>query len=418
MAKRPVTLKKGTLDDDVWTLAVQRARQLYDQFDHHAVMFSGGKDSTATLHAMLAAAHEKPEERLPLRVIFWDEEIVPAETEDYVRRVSQRDDVALEWYCVPIKHRNAASLRNPYWSPWDPGMRDKWVRDLPPEAITSIPGYDATDDPDTWLHHSDLGPKLYDPAVHGEAVEILGIRAAESLRRYGAVSRREVDNWIVRNNDSAVRGALWKAYPVYDWGTDDVWTAPKVLGWDYNHNYDLQEMHGLTSHSQRVGTPFGNEALQKLNMWPILFPDMWEKMVDRVPGVATAARYATTELYSFREYPTKPQGMRWPDFIRDILERLGAENRRDNAEAVARYLLMHKKNSGGALLAETAAHPLSGLSWDYLAMLAQRGDMNGRRAPQNRIVSETKTEERERAFTKYNADIARLRAEGRIREIV
>ena len=69
-------LKKSPVDENVWELAVQRARQLYEQFDHVAVSFSGGKDSTATLHAMLAAAHEKPEERLPLRVIFWDEECI------------------------------------------------------------------------------------------------------------------------------------------------------------------------------------------------------------------------------------------------------------------------------------------------------------------------------------------------------
>lgn len=414
----PRTLKKAALDEDVWTLAVQRARQLYDMFDHLTVQFSGGKDSTATLHAVLAAAHEKPAERLPLRVVFWDEEIVPKETEDYVRRIAQRDDVALEWYCVPIKHRNAASSKQPYWAPWAPEDRDKWVRPLPPEAITEIPGYNYHDGPDHYLHHSDLSPLLFDPGTHGEAVEIMGIRAQESLRRYGAVSKREKDNWIVRNTHKAVRGALWKAYPVYDWTTEDVWTAPKLLGWDYNHNYDLQEMHGLSSYAQRVGTPFGNEALQKLDMWPVLFPDMWEKMIERVPGVATAARYATTELYAWGEYPEKPAGITWPQFIRQILDGLQPEARHKNAEAVAKYMETHKRASGGELIPEKAWHPESGLSWDYLAMLAQRGDMMGRRSPSNRIVSQDKTKEYDRTVRKYHADLARLRAEGRMKEII
>lgn len=417
--KAPKTLKKKDLDEDVWTLAVQRARQLYDMFDHVAVQFSGGKDSTATLHAVLAAAHEKPEERLPLRVVFWDEEIVSKETEDYVRRISQRDDVALEWYCIPIKHRNAASSKQPYWAPWAPEDKHKWVRPLPPEAITDLPGgYAGLHDPEKRLHHSDLSPLIFDPAIHGEACEALGIRAAESLRRYGAVSKREKDNWIIRNTLKAVRGALWKAYPVYDWSTQDVWTAPKLLGWDYNHNYDLQEMHGLTSHSQRVGPPFGNEALQKLNMWPVLFPDLWEKMIERVPGVATAARYATTELYAWGEYPEKPDGITWPQFIKQILDKLDPEARRDNAEAITNHINTHKRASGNELIPEKAWHPESGASWDYLAMLAQRGDMMGRRAPSNRIVSQEKTKEYARTVQKYNDDLARVREEGRMKEII
>lgn len=411
-----LTLSKKTLEDDVWTLAVQRARQLYDMFDHVSVSFSGGKDSTATLHAMLAAAHEKPAERLPLRVIFWDEEIVPKETEDYVRRVSQRDDVNLEWYCVPIKHRNAASTKQPFWAPWAPEDEHKWVRPLPPEAITEIPGYKGVHDPDQRLHHSDLAAYLFNPGEHGEAVQVLGIRAAESLRRYSAVSRREKDNWIIQDAAKTVRGALWKAYPVYDWPTQDVWTAPKLLGWDYNHNYDLQEMHGYTSHSQRVGTPFGNEALQHLSMWPVLFPDIWEKMLDRVPGVATAVRYAKTELYSFGEKPAKPEGMTWPAFVKQILDGLQPEARLSHAKTVKSVLATHYKNTNNALLAEKVPHPRTGLSWDYLAMLAQRGDMNGRRDPAGR--SNNGPAVRDKAMQKYNDDINRLRQEGRIKEII
>ena len=411
------TLSKKELDTDVWTLAVQRARQLYDMFDHVAVMFSGGKDSTATLHAMLAAAHEKPAERLPLRAIFWDEEIISKETEDYVRRISQRDDVNLEWYCVPIKHRNAASSKQPYWASWAPEDEHKWVRPLPPEAITEIPGYNHHN-PDERMHHSDLAALLFNPGEHGEAVQAFGIRAAESLRRYSAVTRREKDNWIVQDNAKTVRGALWKAYPVYDWSTQDVWTAPKILGWDYNHNYDLQEMHGYTSHSQRVGTPFGNEALQHLSMWPVLFPDMWEKMIDRVPGVATAVRYSKTELYAFGEKPTKPDGITWPAFVKQILDGLQPEARRKNAKTIKSVLDTHYKNSNNALLAEKVPHPNSGLSWDFVAMLAQRGDMNGRRSPAGRLVSPNKTDEYNQALAKYNDDITRLRKEGRMKEII
>jgi predicted phosphoadenosine phosphosulfate sulfurtransferase len=32
---------------------------------------------------------------------------------------------------------------------------------------------------------------------------------------------------------------------------------------------------------------------------------VWEKMIDRVPGVGAAVRYARTELYAYRDRPQK-----------------------------------------------------------------------------------------------------------------
>lgn len=411
-------MRKHTLDEDVWTLAVRRARQLYEMFDHVCVSFSGGKDSTAALHAVLAAAHEKPDERLPLRVIFFDEEVVDPETEAYVRRVSQRDDVALEWYCVPLKHRNAASLHESHWITWDPAMRDKWVRPLPPEAITNAGGYVGGSSLDDLMHHSDVAALLNDPAVYGEAVQVIGIRAAESLTRYRSVAKREKDNWIVQENSKHVSGALWKAYPVYDWSNTDVWTAPAIFNWDYNRNYDLQEMYGLAPRHQRVGTQFGNEAISKIAAWPEMFPDFWERMLDRIPGLATAYRYADTELYAHGEYPVKPVGDTWMEFVISLLDGHGPERRKAHGKVVQEELRGHHTRSGGAILAEKAPHPTTGLSWDYLAMLAQRGDMMGRKAASQRVVSRFDIEGRAKATRRYEDDIARVRAEGRIREIL
>lgn len=418
---KPRGLKATPTEEDVWTLAVQRARYLFETFDHVAVDFSGGKDSTATLHAVLTAAHEKPEERLPVRVIFWDEEIISPDTEAYVRRVSQRDDVALEWYCIPIRHRNGASKEEPYWAPWAPEDSHKWVRPLPPEAITDIPGYAGIHDPTKRIHHSDLAGYLFDPAIHGEAVHCLGIRAQESLRRYQAVNRRAKDNWIIRESISTARGALYKAYPIYDWQHSDMWTAPATFGWDYNHEYDTLEMAGVTPGSQRVGTPFGNEALGGLHKWQICYPDLWAKMLDRVPGVNTAAMYARTELYGHGGYPQKPanNGQTWMDFIIALLQTHTPENQRLYGQRVLEDLEFHRRETNNAPLAEKAPHPDTGLSWDFLAMLAQRGDTMARKDMRTRRSNTfTKPEQHARKTEKYQAEIAQIKADGRYKEII
>jgi predicted phosphoadenosine phosphosulfate sulfurtransferase len=77
-------LPRRHLDTDVYTLALERMAYVYDNFDHVAVAFSGGKDSTAVINVALEVAHSDPrfERHLPLRAIFWDEEAIPYETED------------------------------------------------------------------------------------------------------------------------------------------------------------------------------------------------------------------------------------------------------------------------------------------------------------------------------------------------
>lgn len=414
--KKIKTLHTVELEQDVWELAVQRARQMYEMFDTVAVSFSGGKDSTATLHAVLAAAHEKPEERLPVRVIFWDEECIPQETEDYVRRVAERDDVNLEWYCIPTPCGNATRRDFPYWYPWAPEDKHKWVRELPPEAITEIPGYN----PKSWeerIDHNQLTTHLFDPEKDGDVVIALGIRAAESLRRRQAVTRREDDNWLIPMRQPGMRGAQYKAYPVYDWGDDDVWTAPKLFNWDYNRSYDHMEMHGLPRTNQRVGPPFGQEPMGALHMWATCFPDVWDKMINRVPGAATAARYSRTGLYQFREAPKKGEGQTWKDFIKHQLTKRSPDEAKDLAARIDQYEKHHRKQTDGLPIPEKNYHPESGASWEYIAQLVMRGDRMGRKSPWDRVISPT-SPRYEKQLEKYNQEIKQIRAEGRLKEII
>lgn len=407
-------LDRAEADGDVWELAVARARQMYEMFDHVAVSFSGGKDSTATLHAVLEAAHEKPEERLPVRVIFFDEEAIPFETEEYVRRVAQRDDVALEWYCIPIKCGNACSRDDPYWYPWAPESRDKWCRPMPPEAITTLPGY-PSDKPSKRLAHYEVNGYLFDPGVHGNAVVALGIRAAESLNRLRAVSRREKDNWLIQHREGYIRGVLWKGYPIYDWQDDDVWTAPAHLGWDYNRAYDVLEMYGVPVSQQRCGPPYGNEPMQGLHQFKECFPRLWDGMVDRVPGAAAAARYARTELYGYGSLPEKPEGLTWPQYIARLLEMHEPVTRKEIAERIRTDMSFHYRRTSD-VIGEKAVHPLTGLRWTFIQQIATRGDRMHRKDHTFFRIPEG-TPEYDKAYAKYTDEIARIKAEGRYKEL-
>lgn len=359
-------LKKRILDRDVYELALDRTRRAYDLFDHIAVSFSGGKDSTAVLHVALEVARERG--RLPLDVFFWDEEAIHPETIDYMRRVAQRDDVSLRWYCLPIKHRNACSRKSGYWYPWAPEAEHLWCRPLPPEGITELAGFARQPVPET--------NGLLFPKSLGTVGVLLGLRAAESMRRYRVVAHRVADNFIAQ--DAAAKH-VHLVKPIYDWKTDDVWTAPKRFGWDYNRTYDVFQKAGMTRHAQRVCPPFGEEPLGGLYKYAICWPELWEKMIRRVPGAATAARYARGPLYAFGSLPSWDPAADPKELITAALRRWPVAQHREIAERINVEIRNHHRKTRDPIPAEVPGE--TGVTWKYIYMLAVRGDFKGRKTP-------------------------------------
>ncbi len=368
-------LAKHEVDKDVLELARERTEHAFRRFDHIAVSFSGGKDSTAVLNIALEVAERL--DRLPLRAIFWDEEAIPYETEHYVRRVASDPRIELEWYCIPILHRNACSTEQPFWWPWAPEVREKWVRPLPAEAITHLEGF-PMEPPAARLSIPDCRGLTFPPHL-GECGELMGIRADESLIRFRAVTRRHHENYIIQGTEASTAGNVWKVYPIYDWQATDVWTAPAQLGWDYNQAYDLMEMAGVNHDAQRCSPAFGEEPLSRLWTYATCFPDVWDRMVDRVPGACAAARYARSELYSYRARAEPPPGMSWEEFLRHTIESHAPELRGRVAKQVRKWIHHHHKRTGEPIMVD-AQHPDTGVSWKQLHLIAVRGDLKNRRS--------------------------------------
>lgn len=386
--------------ESVWDAALARVRRAYELFDRVAVSFSGGKDSTATLHVTLAVAHELG--RTPVDVFFCDEEAIPWETVEYVERVAQRDDVNLRWLCLPVQLRNACSREHPHWWSWAPEDRDRWVRPMPdnPWVVSELPG--VTDVPPSKRPGlPDIIDKLF-PDRTQTVGQMLGIRAQESMSRRRALTNKVRDNFIT----GPFWDYIWKVMPIYDWTTEDVWTAPAELGWDYNRAYDRLEMLGLSHGSQRCSPAFGEEPLEKLHTYAECFPEIWAGMQERVPGVGAAYRYAKTELYGYRGLPEKPDGMPWGEFILSWIRKHAVEVQPLIAERVRDVMRRHQKATADPILPHNG-HPDTGVSWEFLLMLAMRGDFKQRKQPGTRS----------KTWDEYNAERAALVAEGRFREM-
>lgn len=355
--------KKQGVEADVWQLALERTEYCYRTYDHVGVFFSGGKDSTVVLHAALeVATHLK---KLPVHVVHYDEEAISPETVEYVGRVADRDDVKLDWLCLPIKHRNACSRRSPWWYPWAPEDKELWVRPLPDRAITELAGF-------TRRPHNELEGIVLPPR-HGRTCAIMGIRTDESLNRYMAIAANKTGRDAYLSGHPNYRH-IAKAYTIYDWAWDDVWLAPSRFNWDYNRAYDMMSKAGIPPSKQRLAPPFGEQPMEHLWKFAICWPDLWAKMVDRVPGAATGGRYCNTELYGGT---AKPDGMSWRDFVFAVLDKMPAADRATTAKSLNTVIAHHRAQTRRPL-PDDVKDPDSGLCWADLGGLAARGDLKGR----------------------------------------
>ena len=358
--------KKEILEQNVYEMALQRTRYLYDSFDKIVVSFSGGKDSTAVLNTVLEVAREK--NRLPLEVVFFDEEAIHPPTIEYVERVRQSPEIDLKWYCLEFKHRNASSNEEPFWYTWEKEKKDLWVREMPEGAITEHPNFSKG------MTFQEFSPMLY-PISDGKIAMLTGIRTEESLRRYRVIASKKNDAY---KNTHAEKGSnQYRAFPVYDWSSSDVWLAVHKFGWDYNITYDIfnqTSMHGKFL-KQRVCPPFGEEPLRGLWIYSECFPEMWHKMLSRVKGVATAWRYANTELYSNAQI--KPDNKTYKEYLDVILDSYDFDYRNMVKRTINNYIKFHKKLTKRQI-EDSEANPASGLSWRWLCKIAVRGDFKGR----------------------------------------
>jgi predicted phosphoadenosine phosphosulfate sulfurtransferase len=360
--------KKQFIDTNVWEESKKRVNYIYDNFDKIVVSFSGGKDSTAVLQTVLKVREERGIKE-PLEVVFFDEEAIHPTTIEYVHRVSEREDVDLKWYCLEFKHRNACSNEEPWWYNWEKGKEDIWVRDMPKKAIKEHPKFKKG------MTIPDFSDLIYS-RTNGRVAMLTGIRTEESLRRHKVIASKKHDSYIAQ----ASRGyATFMCHPIYDWTSKDVWIAVSKFGWDYNETYDRYnqtKLHGRWL-TQRVCPPFGEEPVRGLWLFSECFPNMWHKMLNRVPGVATAWRYGNSELYSNAK--TKPEHLSYKEYLHVLLDSYGLKHRNQVKNNINKYIKQHY-NKTNDMIQDNEPHPLTGMSWRFCCRCAMRGDFKGRQA--------------------------------------
>jgi predicted phosphoadenosine phosphosulfate sulfurtransferase len=415
-------LKKKHLDVDCVTAAKDRLKNLYASYDKVVVDFSGGKDSTAMLYLTIEVAREIG--KLPVEVIYIDHEVEGIGTANLVEAVSNMPEVNFIRYALPFSLRNACSFNAPKWFPWHPEEKELWVRPLPADAVTHLEGYIFETDPN--FEHMDGLPfranavrkymdfeqvcqlHITNYEKRGvSAISLIGIRAQESLARFTIMSRKKTECYVST--------AVPKAYPIYDWNATDVWKYIRETGLPYNTEYDLMNKTATYNqlNKQRVGSIFAEESLRTLDQWQSFYGEYWHKILERAEGVKTAWRYCNDGMYTGTKIE-KVDSISWHDYTTLIISKMAPQTQAMATTGINKIITWHKGRTNFPIAdAEKDACPLTGISWQFLARIAIRGDSKERNLQKVTSMARTAQDKakitRDEAVRKYGTDEYKLK---------
>ncbi len=337
---------KTFLDTDVYNEARKRIETVFDDFQHVYVAFSGGKDSGVLLNLALEVARERG--RLPLDAMLLDLEGQYQHTVDFVRRVADNPDVRLYWCCLPIKLHNAVSQIQPSWLCWDPENEDIWARPMPEHpAVVCDEGY--FDFFRRGMEFEEFTPDFGEwySRLHGgeTCAALVAIRSAESLNRYRTIKSETKTRWKNYGWTTLTTPHVYNCYPIYDWTTEDIWTANGKYKWDYNRTYDLMHLAGVSLHDMRLCQPFGIDQRQGLWLFKILEPDTWARLVNRVQGANFGNRHVQEMGNVMGNIRVRlPEGYTWKRYAKFLLATMPPYLAEHYRGKIAKFLRVWRKD--------------------------------------------------------------------------
>ncbi len=347
---------RNYLSINVYEALQERLALIFKEFDNIFVSFSGGKDSGLLLELVLDYRRKHCPDRI-IGLFHQDFEAQYTVTTEYVTRIFEKYASQTEpyWVCLPMATRTALGSYEMYWYPWDDTKKDAWVRSMPdyPYVINIAAPFKHYK---YRMHQEDLARQFgrFYRDVHGggKTVCLLGLRADESLNRYsGFVNNRNGYMemcWITERFKN-----VYNASPMYDWTLSDVWTAYYRFGYDYNKLYDLYYKAGLKPDQMRVASPFNEYSKDSLNLYRVIDPEIWTKLVGRVQGANFASIYGKTKAMGYRNI-SLPEGHTWKSYTYFLLDTLPAKLRNGYIKKFNTSIEFWR-TTGGGLSEETIA---------------------------------------------------------------
>ena len=311
-------MPKSYLNKNVLQAAQERISYTFDNFEKIFVSFSGGKDSTVTLHLVMQEAIKR---KRKIGVMLIDLEGQYELTINHIQKcfVKYKEYLDVYWICLPIHLRNGVSVYETHWLCWDDDKKNAWVRDLPKGAIHDCSFFPFFKKGMEFEEFDILFGEWY--AQGKDCAAFIGIRADESLNRFRTVASRTKETYKNLLWTTKVREHLFNVYPIYDWKVSDIWVY-QAKNWELPHNelYDIMHQAGLTPTQMRICQPYGDDQRRGLWLFHLIEPETWARIVARVNGANSGALYIneTGNINGYRRI-SKPNHLSWKQFAELLL---------------------------------------------------------------------------------------------------
>lgn len=274
-----MVIKRSPLPYDVVEGARRRVLNLASNGVPLYLSMSGGKDSIVLAHVVYSLVREGRIDPSMLRVLFLDEEAIFDSVERIVRDWRKRFlavGADFRWYCIEVKHFNCFNSlsQDESFICWDSTARDRWVRPMPPFAITDHPDLRRRVD-----SYQDFFKR-----INRDGAQLGGVRVAESLQRLQRFSL-----------DFNAETTLFS--PLYDWKDTDVWRYIAEHDLDFPETYLHLYQTGSNRRQMRISQFFSADTARSLVRLDEHEPDLMARVVRREPNAYLAALYWDTEMF-------------------------------------------------------------------------------------------------------------------------
>ena len=105
-------------------------------------------------------------------------------------------------------------------------------------------------------------------------------------------------------------------------------------------------MAGLKPSQMRVASPFNDYAKDSLNLYRVIDPEIWTKLVGRVQGANFAAVYSRTKAMGYRSIKL-PEGHTWESYTKFLLDTLPVKLRNNYVRKFRTSMRFWHETGGG-----------------------------------------------------------------------
>lgn len=303
---------KIQLKTTVYEEAKKRFKFVFEEFENVYICTSGGKDSTVVFEIAMEVAEEMG--RLPLKVMFIDQEAEWQAVIDYIRGVMDDPRVEPYWFQIPIKISNSASFDEEWLYCWKEGS--KWLRPKEPDAIT-----------ENTFGNDRFKSMFYDILEtyhHNEkAAYIAGVRCEESPNRATALTTKAKYKGVTWAKQPGKKQGRqhFTFYPLYDWKTSDIWKYIHDKGARYCAVYDYYHQKGVPLQKMRVSNLHHETSVASLYLIEEFESETWDHLVERLGGVHVTRALEYSEMF---QAPKKLPWMfrTWIEYRDYLIEKL------------------------------------------------------------------------------------------------